>query len=169
MLEVVILAMCFETDITFVISELKAKASLRKFTGVHDVPDAKEVYRLLSRFTVDQFVDMVLRTINAVCGTRKSVKTIIIGDTTNLTVDINRFRKKYKRRDLKDKDYKWAYSRSKGYYIGMKLVLAISLDKIHRFTLSSVTKIASLGVVLVGIAISLGFRDKGSLQRLAEW
>jgi len=44
-----------------------------------------------------------------------------------------------------------------------------SLDKIHRFTLSFVTKIASLGVVLIGIAISLGFRDKGSLQRLAEW
>ena len=34
----------------------------------------------------------------------------------------HRFRKKYKREDLKDKDYKWAYSRSRGYYIGMKLV-----------------------------------------------
>jgi len=51
---------------------------------------------------------MVLRTVNAVCGKRKSGKTIIIGDTTNLTVDLNRFRKKYKREDLKDKDYKWA-------------------------------------------------------------
>jgi len=50
----------------------------------------------------------------------------------------------------------------------MKLVLAISLDKIHRFTLSSVTKITSPDVVLIGIAISLGFRDKGSLQRLVE-
>ena len=36
----------------------------------------------------------------------------------------HRFRKKYKSEDLKDKGYKWAYSRSKGYYIGMKLVLA---------------------------------------------
>ena len=54
MLKVVILAMCFEGDITFVISELKAKVSLMRFTGVHDVPDAKEVYRILSRFTVDQ-------------------------------------------------------------------------------------------------------------------
>jgi len=44
-----------------------------------------------------------------------------------------------------------------------------SLDEIHRFTLSSVTKITFPGVVLIGIAISLGFRDKGSLQRLAEW
>ena len=38
---------------------------------MHDVPDAKEVYR----FTVDQFVDMVLRTINAVCVKRKSGKS----------------------------------------------------------------------------------------------
>jgi len=116
---------------------------------------------------------MVLITVNAVCGKRKSVKTIIIGDTTNLTVDINRFRKKYKSETLKDEDYKWAYSRSKGYYIGMKLVLAIEYHSLKplafRFTLPSVTKISSPGVVLVGIAISLGFRDKGSLQRLAEW
>ena len=33
MLKVVILAMCFEGDITFVKNELKAKALLREFTG----------------------------------------------------------------------------------------------------------------------------------------
>jgi len=47
-----------------------------------------------------------LRTVNAVCGKRKSGKAIIIGDTTNLTVYIKGFRKKYKREDLKDKDYR---------------------------------------------------------------
>ena len=77
---------------------------------------------------------MVLKIVNAVCGKRKSGKTIIIGD---------------------------------------KLVLAIEYHSLKplafRFTLSSVTKITSLGVVLIGIAISLGFRDKGSLQRLVEW
>jgi len=55
----------------------------------------------------------------------------------------------------------------------MKLVLAIEYRFLKplafRFTLSSVTKIASPGVVLIGNAISFGFRDKGSLQRLAEW
>ena len=45
-----------------------------------------------------------MRIVNAVCGKRKIVKTIIIVDTTNLTVDINRSRKKYKREDLKYKD-----------------------------------------------------------------
>ena len=49
---------------------------------------------------------MVLRIVNAVCGKLKSGKTVIIGYITNLTVDINRFRKKYKREDLKDKDYR---------------------------------------------------------------
>jgi len=58
---------------------------------------------------------MVLRTINAVCGKRKSGETIRIGDTTNLTVDINWFRKRYNSEDLKDKNYKRVYSRSKGY------------------------------------------------------
>ena len=43
MLKVVIHAMCFEGDIAFVTSELKAKASLREFT-------------CFCRFTVDQFV-----------------------------------------------------------------------------------------------------------------
>ena len=49
---------------------------------------------------------MVLRIVNAVCGKRKSGKTIIIRDITNLTVYIKWFRKKYKREDLKDKDYR---------------------------------------------------------------
>ncbi|KAF5430995.1 hypothetical protein C5S39_06670 [Candidatus Methanophagaceae archaeon] len=44
MLKIVIISMCFWTDITFVISELKAKAALREFTGVYNVPDAQEVY-----------------------------------------------------------------------------------------------------------------------------
>ena len=60
MLKVVILAMCFEGDITFIISELKAKSIV------------KGIYNLLSMFTVDQFVDMVLRMVNAVCRKRKS-------------------------------------------------------------------------------------------------
>lgn len=67
MLKIVLLAMCFETDITFVISELRGKASLREFTSVHDVPDTEDIYRILGRFTVDQFMKMVLRIVNTVC------------------------------------------------------------------------------------------------------
>ena len=43
MLKVVILAMCFETDITFIISELKAKASLRDICSTADIPELGEI------------------------------------------------------------------------------------------------------------------------------
>ena len=38
-------------------------------------------------FTVDQFVDMVLRMVNAVCRKRKSGITIIIGDKLVLAIE----------------------------------------------------------------------------------
>ena len=64
---------------------------------------------------------MVLRTVNAVYGKRKSVKTIIIGDTINLTVDINRFRKKCKSENLKDKDYRTI----NGLILGPKAIISV--------------------------------------------
>ncbi len=61
---------------------------------------------------------------------------MIIGDTTNLTVNLNWFRKKYKKEDLKMEDYKWAYSKSKGYYIGMKLAFAMEYLLFKAFSVS---------------------------------
>jgi hypothetical protein len=90
-----------------------------------ELPKSRDVYRLLSRFTVEQFVDMVMRIANAVCGKQKSGRMMIIGDTINLTVNINWFRKKYKKEILKMEGYKWAYSKFKGYYICMKLAFAM--------------------------------------------
>ena len=60
-------------------------------------------------------------TVNAVYGKRKSGKTIIIGDTTNLTVDLNRFRKKYKGEDLKYKDYRAI----NGLILGPKAIISV--------------------------------------------
>jgi len=46
-------------------------------------------------------------------------------DSTEITVDLNWFRKKYTKRALKARDYQWGFSPSKGHYIGYKLSLAI--------------------------------------------
>ena len=46
---------------------------------------------------------------------------------------------------------------------------AFSLKRIHRYTTRSVTKTACLNVLLTGLVISLGFRSKEQVQRLAEW
>jgi len=46
---------------------------------------------------------------------------------------------------------------------------AFSLKKFHRYTTRSVKKAVCLNVLLVGLVVSLGFRSKKQLQRLAEW
>ncbi len=46
---------------------------------------------------------------------------------------------------------------------------ALSLDKLHKYTSCSVEKTCSLAILLFGILASMGFKEKGSLQKLAEW
>jgi hypothetical protein len=42
------------------------------------------------------------------------------------------------------------------------------LRKLHRCTRRSVLKFAALNVLLVGMVVTMGFREKRVLQRLAE-
>ena len=46
---------------------------------------------------------------------------------------------------------------------------SFSLQKFHRYTTRSVKKAVSLNVLLFGLVISLGFREKKQLQQLSEW
>jgi len=48
-----------------------------------------------------------------------------ISDGLAITVDLNLFKKKIRKKDLEDKDYKWGYSNINGYYLGFKLTLVI--------------------------------------------
>jgi len=43
------------------------------------------------------------------------------------------------------------------------------MDRIHRFTRKSVAKFVYANVLLIAILIRLGFKEKKTLQRLAEW
>jgi len=47
--------------------------------------------------------------------------------------------------------------------------VAFVWDLVHRYMERSAAKYVALGVLLVGLVISLGFGDKEALQRLAEW
>ena len=49
-----------------------------------------------------------------------------------------------------------------------KLAKSFGLRKLHRYTRRSVYKFVALNVLLVGIVVALGFREKKVLQRLAE-
>jgi len=42
------------------------------------------------------------------------------------------------------------------------------MDKLHRYTKRSVEKFVALNVLLVGMVVLRGFREKEALQRLAK-
>ena len=302
-LKIVLTAMFFSVEISYVVSELKHRKDLMRFLNLGDVLETRHVYRFLSQFSPDTFIALVLRLLNLQCGKRSKRRAWLIVDSTDLQLDINWFRRRIKKADLEDREFKWGYSPSKGYYIGYKLtmvvdrqslkplaflihegspndaklfrevleelkrrriarkgdviladkgyysyknyVLAISrfktvplifprknfslkrllgmfsyplevfcsrsgkkllfvklvrefvrlikdwkrfksvrsiiddlfkvaknsfaMDKIHRYTKRSVKKFVALNVLLVGVVVSLGFREKEALQRLAEW
>ena len=80
---------------------------------------------LLVNFLKNNF-SMVFGILNTVCPKiRNSFRKTIIIDGTSISVDNNWFRKRVKKEKLLNKPYKWSYSSSKGYYIGLKLTLAI--------------------------------------------
>lgn len=124
-IKIVLIAMYFSQDISYVVRELKARKELRNFAGIVEVPGTKAVYSFLSRFRAEQFVEMVLKVLNNICKKHDRGKTVI-ADCTDIALDLNWFKRKIKKADLEDREFKWGYSPSKGYYIGMKLVLAIS-------------------------------------------
>ena len=84
------------------------------------------LYRFLSRMEEKSFVNVILRILilNKQCGRRRGRASIIV-DSTDVQLDINYFRRRIKKEDLEDKEFKWGYSPSKGYYIGYKLTVAI--------------------------------------------
>ena len=125
MLRCVLIAMFFSLKISYVLKELKNRSSLRIFARVVVVPTPQQLYSFLGKFTVAQFLQLVLGVLNLVCTPRQRGRSTLIVDSTEIRVDLNWFRKKRTKKALEARDFKWGFSVSKGYYIGYKLSLVV--------------------------------------------
>ena len=123
-LKVVTTSMFSSTRISHVTNELRNKEELRKFLKIDkEIPKTSYVYSFLSKFSLKEFVNMILRILNSITKRRIRNSKLII-DCTDVSVDLNWFRKPVKQRNLLRKDYKWGYS-AKGKFVGMKLTLVM--------------------------------------------
>jgi len=123
-LKIVMTSMFFSTTISHVLDELK-REDLRNFMkmGEDEIPTKSYIYSLLSKFSLNEFINMILRILNSITKKRQR-NTKLIVDCTDIRLDINFFRTPVKQRNLEGKDYKWGYS-AKGMFIGMKLTLVL--------------------------------------------
>lgn len=124
-LKIVTLSMYFCLEISYVVRELEEKKKLRKFMGIKSIPSENEVYSIMSSFDPDQFINFIIGVLNNVCSRRKRGLSQIIIDSTDINLDLNWFKRKISKEMLKDRDFKWGYSTHRGYFIGMKLSLAL--------------------------------------------
>jgi hypothetical protein len=124
-LKIVILSMYFCLEISYVVRELNKKRKLRKFMRIKSVPSEDEVYSIMSSFDPDQFINFVTGVLNNICSRRKRGTSQIIIDSTDINLDLNWFKRKISKKMLKDRDFKWGHSKHRGYFIGMKLSLAL--------------------------------------------
>ncbi len=126
MFRIVLLAMFFKQEISYVLDELSQRVALRQFARVVEVPTSKQLSSFLGRFTVVQFLQVGLGVLNTICAPRQRGRNTLIVDSTEIAVDLNWFRKRYTKRALEARDYQWGFASSKGHYIGYKLSLAIA-------------------------------------------
>ena len=123
-LKIVTTSMFFSTRISHVIAELRHRKDLREFIGIDkEIPKTSYVYSFLSKFSLNGFIAMILRILNSITK-RRARNTRVIIDCTDVSVDLNWFRKPIKQRNLLKKDYRWGYS-AKGKFVGMKLTLVL--------------------------------------------
>jgi len=119
-LKIIILAMFFELEISYAVSELNKRYELRKFLRIDDEVKLRSVYNFMSKFESEQFINLVFSILNVNSKRRRKKPSILILDWTDISLDLNPFR----RRDLKNKPYKWGYS-TKGFFLGMKMMVLI--------------------------------------------
>jgi len=110
MFKIVLIAIFFSVDISYVISELLKREELRRFAKL--VPEAKDIYRFLARFDEKQFIGIVLGVLGSICVKRGRNRVLIV-DSNDVSLDLNWFRKKITKADLEGKELKWGYSSSK--------------------------------------------------------
>ena len=119
-LKIIILAMFFELEISYTVNEINKRYELRKFLGIDDEVNLKSVYNFTSKFESEQFIRFVFSILNVNAKRKRKKPSLSILDWTDISLDLNPFR----RRDLKNKPYKWGYS-TKGFFLGMKMMILI--------------------------------------------
>ena len=68
----VLTAMFFSIDVSYVIKELNCREELRRFLNVDEIIDKSYIYRFLSRFTSETFVNVLsLLNLNLQCTERR--------------------------------------------------------------------------------------------------
>lgn len=124
-LKVIMLALFFDLDVSYVVSELNRDKKLKKQLNIDEVFTAEQISEFLSRYGEEYWCEFTIKLLNRVNFKDKRGVRVIIVDGTDIQIDLNWFGRRISKKSLEKKPYQWGYSSSKGFYIGLKLSLAL--------------------------------------------
>jgi len=130
-IRILFISMFFSLDITYLLSELRKRKRLRQFARVSEVPSAQSIYQFVSKFEEAQFTHLISDILNSMCkrSPRRKFRKLIV-DGSAITLDLNIFRRRFRKKDLLDRDFRWGFSNTRGYYLGFKLTLVVEYPQL---------------------------------------
>lgn len=134
-LKIVMVALFFDCDVSYVVSEFNRNKRLKKQLGIDNIFSAEQISEFLSRYSEEYWCEFTIKLLNSLNFKNTRGIRVIIVDGTDVQIDLNWFGRKISKKSLRKKPYKWGYSSSKGYYIGLKLTLALDCRTMQPLTM----------------------------------
>lgn len=101
-LKIVLIAIFFSRNISYVLKELETRPELGKFAGINNVPSDEDISKFLYQFSDEQFINLVLMVLNTISRPRGRGRARIVVDSTDIQVDLNWFRRKISKKSLEE-------------------------------------------------------------------
>ena len=124
-LKIIMIALFFDLPVSYVVSEFNRNNKLKKQLGIDEVFSAEQIYEFLSRHDAEYWCEFTIKLLNGINFKKRRYLKVILVDGTDIQIDLNWFGRRISKKSLEKKPYKWGYSSSKGFYIGLKLTLAL--------------------------------------------
>ena len=86
-IKIVLTAIFLNTNVEFVVQELKRSMKLRKFFEIDEVPDALQISEFLSRFKADKYIKIVNSILIQTKPLKRREKLTFIVDATPVDLD----------------------------------------------------------------------------------
>jgi Transposase DDE domain len=126
-IKIVILSSLFEREISYIVSEINQNSELQKLLDIDSTINPQKIYKFMFDLSYDSLYNFLSRAFQPERRKRDKKQRTIIIDSSPIVIDLNIWRNKDKI-GKKNKEYKWSYYPSIGYFVGFKLILAIDLE-----------------------------------------
>jgi hypothetical protein len=125
-IKIIFTAFYFDYPISKVIDEINRDNRLKKFLDIDgELPEVSQVYEYISRYSADNFVNIVNSLLKTCNNTNRNPYKKYIVDGTGVECDINHVKQFISSERLEELDLKWGYSTTKGHFIGFKVTVVL--------------------------------------------